>query len=116
MIIESLWSGVCTLGIPQWREHRGGRHPGREFQLQQQFSRNLYHYCQHLAGGQQSIFATSPLIGLDTVLGVLWRGFVIVGIGRLGTHPLRGFQHWNQMLFADSLRAAHLPLCSTGFM
>jgi hypothetical protein len=29
--------------------------------------------------GQQSVFATSPLIGLDTALGVLSRGFVIVG-------------------------------------
>ncbi len=29
--------------------------------------------------GHQSLFATSPLIGLDTALGVLARGFVIVG-------------------------------------
>jgi DNA-binding beta-propeller fold protein YncE len=29
--------------------------------------------------GQQSLFATSPLIGLSTALGVLSRGFVIVG-------------------------------------
>jgi DNA-binding beta-propeller fold protein YncE len=29
--------------------------------------------------GGQSVFATSPLIGLDTALGVLSRGFVIVG-------------------------------------
>ena len=29
--------------------------------------------------GQQSVFATSTLIGLDTALGVLSRGFVIVG-------------------------------------
>jgi hypothetical protein len=29
--------------------------------------------------GQQSVFATSPLIGLDTALGALSRGFVVVG-------------------------------------
>lgn len=68
--------------------------------------------------GQQSLFATSPLIGLDTALGVLSRGFVVVGnlpvtsvsgVSTPGQGSLQVFDHngklvatWNDPKLLDS--------------